>query len=189
MLQRPQLVYLWQVPDAVTMKVQHTQFTQLAQNLEHKRTHCQQSCKFKTSTGSKHANKESLTGSMLVILLQDRSSQPSAAGSARKWLRMYWRPKRSVMLLLLRRKERLRYFLSEFFFKGRWPFRGATDSAPEPHIKQLQWKSSTGKFFLHICIYIYAATSDSLRRCVAVSMCSLHFMVCSTAEKWGINLS
>ena len=36
--QLPQPVYLWQVPDGVAVKVQDTQFSQLAQNLEHKPT-------------------------------------------------------------------------------------------------------------------------------------------------------
>lgn len=38
MLQLPQLVYLWQVPDAIGMTVQHTQFAQLTQNLQHRHT-------------------------------------------------------------------------------------------------------------------------------------------------------
>ncbi len=76
-----------------------------------------------------------------------------------------------------------------FFLKAAGHFEVPLTARLNQHVKRLQWKSSTGKFFLHICIYVYAATSDSLRRCIAVSMCSLHFMVCSTTEKWGINLS
>lgn len=108
--------------------------------------------------------KENLTASMHVILLKDRSSQPSFNGWAKKWLRMYWRPVRSVMLLLLRRMEQLRYFPFEFVFKGRRPLRGISDNAPESEIH-----STVLQFFLYICIYIYVAKSVCLRWCIAVS--------------------
>ena len=103
--------------------------------------------------------RRTLTGSMPVSLLKDRSSQPSCDGSARKKPRVYWRPTRSVMLLLLRRKERLRYFLFEFVFKGRRPLLGCSESAPEPHKKEKRKKACDEYlrgdffyfFFWHAC--------------------------------------
>lgn len=78
--------------------------------------------------------KMSLTGSMQVILLKDRSNHPSFDGCAKKWLIVYWRPTRSVRLLLLRRREQLRYFPFEFVVKGRSRLRGSSANAPEPKI-------------------------------------------------------
>lgn len=68
---------------------------------------------------------------MLVILLKERSSQPSIDGWARKWLNMNSRPTRFVMLLLLRRKEWLRYLFFELVLKGRRAVRGISDIAPK----------------------------------------------------------
>ena len=76
-----------------------------------------------------------LTWSICVILLKDRSSQARSDGSARKWLTVLWRSQRSVMLLLLRRREQLRYFLSEFLFKGLRPVLGSSVNASKSSYK------------------------------------------------------
>lgn len=106
--------------------------------------------------------RRNLTGSMLVILLKDRSSQPSFDGWARKWPSVYWRPTRSVMLLLLRRKEQLRYLPFEFVCKGRKPLRGTSDKAPEKQTKIITVNIKCCLTFLEYLYISAAQTSISL---------------------------
>lgn len=110
------------------MKIQHTEATQLAQNLQNISTQAT----FATSNSIQGIDllfKKENTCSMCKILLKERSSQARREGSARKWLTVFWSSYRSVMSLLFRRRELLRYFLSEFLFKGRRPFLGSMVNA------------------------------------------------------------
>lgn len=63
---------------------------------------------------------------MCEIWLKDRSSQESMEGSDRKWLTGRKRSWRSLILLLLRRSERLVYFRSESLVKGLRPLVGSS---------------------------------------------------------------
>lgn len=157
MWQHSQPVHLWQNKNAVSMKVQHTQFTQLTQDLEHTCVHQLQMyfrCKRKQLLIT------TLTWSMCVILLKERSNQVRCAGWARKWLTVFWRSWRSVILLLLRRSEQLRYFISEFFFRGRRPLLGSSIHVSETpnkikhYFMNIKWILSATKVRACDCVWL-----------------------------------
>lgn len=98
----------------------------------------------RSETATLHANMRTshgegnFTWSMCEILLNARSSQASCDGSARKWLTGLWRSQRSVMLLLFRRRDRLKYFISEFLFIGRRPLFGSSFQQSKKTKKQIK---------------------------------------------------
>lgn len=83
-----------------------------------------------------------LTLWMCETWLKDRSSQESSEGSDRKWLMGRKRSCSSLMLLLLKRSERLLYFLSASRLRGRKPRVGSIFHDSDTHTHTLKVRFS-----------------------------------------------